>query len=86
MLTTVPGIYRAGRIELSEQPGDIAEESPVLVTFLGAGVVNLESRGISAEQVAELRGRLAAFEEEWNSPEMSAYDDYDAQRRQLESR
>ena len=86
MLTTVAGIYRGGRIELSEQPQAIADESRVLVTFLGDVVVDLESRGISATQAADLRGRLTAFDEEWNSPEMSAYDDYDAQRRQLESR
>jgi hypothetical protein len=85
-LTTIPGIYRGGRIELSEQPQAVADESRVLVTFLSSADVDLKSRGIDADQAAELRGRFAAFEEEWNSPEMSAYDDYDAQRQQLESR
>ena len=33
MLTTVEGIYRAGRIELTETPAGI-EQAPVLVTFL----------------------------------------------------
>jgi len=86
MLTTIAGVYRGGRIELSEQPRDIADESRVLVTFLVPGVVDLAARGIDSAQAAELRGRLAAFEAEWTSPEMSAYDDYDAHRKQLETR
>ncbi len=33
MLTTIEGIYRAGKVELSETPIGI-EQAPVLVTFL----------------------------------------------------
>ena len=33
MLTTVEGVYRAGKIELTETPKGVAE-APVLVTFL----------------------------------------------------
>jgi len=86
MLTTIEGVYRGGRIELSEQPRDIADESRVLVTFLARGVVDLAARGIDSAQAADLRSCLASFETEWTSPEMSAYDDYDANRKQLETR
>ena len=32
------------------------------------------------EEVADLLGKLAAWEEDWNAPGMEAYDDYEAQR------
>jgi hypothetical protein len=81
MLTAIEGIYRNGRVELREQPPNLPEESRVIVTFLGptAGI-DLRVRGIDSDQAAELRGRLAAFTEDWESPEMDAYDDYDAAR------
>ncbi len=78
MLTTVHGIYRNGKIELVEKPTDIPEDAPVIVTFLESKVVDLRQRGIDAEEAAELRGRLATFAEDWDSPEMAIYDDYDA--------
>jgi len=36
MLTAVKGVYRQGRIELSEVPPDV-EDVPVVVTFLDGG-------------------------------------------------
>ena len=33
--------------------------------------------GINEEQAASLRQRLSAFIEDWESPEMAVYDDYD---------
>ncbi len=78
MLTTVEGVYRQGHVELRERPENVPEESRVIVTFLNAGAVDLRSRGIDEEQARELRGRLASFAEDWESPEMDAYDDYDA--------
>lgn len=38
-------------------------------------LVDLVSRGIGAEQAAELRSRLQAIAEDWNHPQMAAYDE-----------
>jgi len=43
-----------------------------------ARVIDLRARGISEDQARELRAQLAAFAEEWDSPEMSVYDNYEA--------
>lgn len=78
MIKRVEGLYRNGKIELIASPGNVPDETPVIVTFLEPGPVDLRTLGIDEEQAAELRARLAAFEEEWDSPEMNIYDDYDA--------
>lgn len=80
MLRTIEGVYRDGRVELSEVPGSVAEDTRVIVTFLESRQVDLRARGIDEEQAARLRTQLKAFAEEWNSPEMTSYDDYDAAR------
>ncbi len=77
MLKTVQGIYRNGRIKLVEKPQHVAEETPVIVTFLESTDIDLEARGIKREQAADLRARLATFAEDWESPEMDIYDNYD---------
>ncbi len=51
---------------------DAAQESPTGV--------------MPAEAAADLRTRLASFAEEWDSPEMSNYDNYDAAKAKLRSR
>ena len=71
---TVEGIYRDGKVELLETPIDI-DEARVIVTFLPEGAVNLSDRGIDEAQAASLRARLRPFAEDWESPEMGAYDD-----------
>jgi len=48
------------------------------VTFLDSGAVDLRKRGIGKAQAKTLRAQLATFTEDWDSPEMSAYDNYDA--------
>jgi hypothetical protein len=78
MLTTLQGVYRDGRIILRSNPADIPDETPVIVTFLGAEGIDLRARGITEEQASELRAQLATFAEEWDSPEMSIYDNYPA--------
>lgn len=78
MLTTLQGVYRKGKIVLNNNPSNIPDETPVIVTFLGGGGIDLRARGISEEQASELRAQLAAFAEEWDSPEMSVYDNYEA--------
>jgi hypothetical protein len=78
MLTSIEGVYRDGHVELAEQPTNVQDETRVIVTFLQRGQVDLRAHGIDAQQAAELRAQLAPFADEWNSPEMDVYDDYDA--------
>lgn len=81
MLNSVEGVYRRGKIELSELPDDVREETRVIVTFVELqGLALLRERGIDDAQAAKLRGSMAAFAEDWESPEMEVYDDYDAAR------
>lgn len=74
MMKSVKGVYRNGRVELTESPPDIGDGN-VIVTFLDSGKVSLAERGIDETQAADLRRRLAAFAEDWDRPEMDAYDD-----------
>lgn len=74
MLTTIPGIYRGGKIVLTSVPDDMLEETPVIVTFLESKAIDLRTRAIDATQAADLRARLATFAEDWESPEMDVYD------------
>ena len=83
MLTTVRGMYRHGKVELSERPERAAEETPVIVTFLPTGAEDLRAHGIDEQRAAELRDRLATFAEDWDSPEMDVYDHYDANKPKL---
>lgn len=83
MLTSVQGIYRHGKIELIEQPGNIRDETRVVVTFLEPAPIDLRERGISEKQAAELRARFETFAEDWDSPEMSIYDNYDVAKAKL---
>jgi DNA-binding GntR family transcriptional regulator len=83
MLTTVEGLYRNGVVELSEIPSRISENTRVIVTFLENGTVDLAASGIDQQQAAELRARLRTFAEDWESEEMSVYDDYDAAKSRL---
>lgn len=82
MLKCVEGVYRNGKIELSERPVDVRDDTRVVVTFLDSSIVDLASRGIDEKAAAELRARLSAFAEEWDSPEMDIYNDYDAAKSQ----
>ena len=83
MLTNVMGTYRGGKIELNEFPVNIPDETQVVVTFLGKSHINLQSRGISQTEAEQLHSKLAMFAEDWDSPEMSIYDDYDAFRAKI---
>lgn len=77
MLTAVQGVFRSGRVELVEAPNNLREDTPVLVTFLEPGVVDLREQGIDETQAADLRARLTTFVEDWSNPEMDVYDNYD---------
>ena len=55
--------------------------------MLGAiGNINLRERGIDEAQAAEMRARLASFAEDWESPEMDIYDNYDEEKAKLQTR
>lgn len=75
MLKSVEGVYRDGRVELLE-PVPEGTTGRVIVTFMASpGVtVELAARAMDREQAADLRSRLAAFAEDWQRPEMDAYD------------
>jgi hypothetical protein len=86
MLKTIEGVFRDGKVELTEVPKDVRDETRVLVTFLEPPVIALQARGIDEGHAAELRARLAPFAEEWESPEMAVYDDYNAAKARLQAR
>ena len=86
MLTTIEGVYRDGQIELAEMPSDVREGTPVIVMFLSSSYIDLQACGIDEAQAADLRSRLATFAEDWESPEMSLYDNYDAVKANLQTR
>ena len=83
MLKSIEGVYRNGKIELVEAPGDVRDETRVIVTFLEPRSIDLRAHDIDETQAAELRARLATFAEDWDSPEMDIYDDYDAAKANL---
>lgn len=83
MLKSIEGVYRNGKIELLEPPGDVRDEMHVIVTFLDHKLIDLRARGIDESHAAELRARLATFAEDWDSPEMDIYNDYDATKANL---
>jgi hypothetical protein len=83
MLTSVEGVYQNGRVELVERPGAILEGARVIVTFIQPGMVDLAEQGIDGVQAEILRSSLGTFVEDWDSPEMSIYDNYDAAKTEL---
>jgi len=75
MVKSVEGICRNGRVELVD-PLPEAEGSRVIVTWSHpAEPVDLRERGIDEPQAADLRRRLGQFAEDWDRPEMAAYDE-----------
>ena len=50
------------------------------------GNIDLRERGINEAQAAEMRARLASFAEDWESPEMDVYDNYDEEKAKLQTR
>jgi hypothetical protein len=80
MIQTVEGVFRNGKVELLEAPENI-HDSRVLVTFLPETIRPAGGPSCSGEEVADLRGKLAAWEEDWNAPGMEEYDAYETRRR-----
>ncbi len=73
MYKTIPGRFKSGVIELAE-PTPNLPEGPVLVTFLESGPASAERPLLTREQAAEFRGKLAAWETDWNAPGLEVYD------------
>jgi hypothetical protein len=74
MFKTIAGTFKSGVVQLGEPvPG--LPESPVLVTFLEPSSSASSAPSLTSEQVTDLRGKLAAWEEDWNDPGMEAYDE-----------
>jgi hypothetical protein len=80
MILSVEGIFRNGKVELLEKPENV-QEARVIVTFLPLAMGPEGGPTFTPEEIAELRGKLAAWEEDWNAPGMEAYDDYETRRR-----
>lgn len=80
MIQSVEGVFRNGQVELLEEPENI-REARVIVTFLPDAIGPAGGPWFTSEEVADLRGKLAAWEEDWNAPGMEAYDDYETRRR-----
>jgi hypothetical protein len=74
MMKSIEGVYRDGKIELLETPPGLTV-ARVIVTFLTGDHMSVLRPAFTPEELAELRGKLAAWEEDWNAPGMEAYDD-----------
>jgi hypothetical protein len=83
MLRSIEGLYRNGQVELSEMPVQISEPTSVIVTFIESNLIDLQTRHIDKSQAADLRARLSTFAEDWEKPEMTIYDNYDANKANL---
>ena len=76
MVRSVEGIYRNGKVELIEPLAE-AEGSRVIVTWVQLSQpVDLRERRIDESQAADLRRRLARFSDDWDQPEVAAYDEW----------
>jgi hypothetical protein len=64
------GIYRDGKVELIEDPGDVRDETRVIITFL----LTEEAQGVETQRWAELG--MDRLEQEWDNPEDAVYDDW----------
>jgi hypothetical protein len=71
---TYRGHIRNGQITLDE-PAVLPEGAEVSIHVVqNNGSVDLAQRQISPQQAENLRARLKSFEEDWQRPEMDAYD------------
>lgn len=70
MLMSVEGTFRNGKVELNETPPELVE-GRVIVTFLSSN--EGKPPEFTQQELAELRGKLASWEEDWSAPGMEAY-------------
>ena len=80
-MLTLDGVYRNGRIELSEEPVGV-EESRVKVTFLSEKGNSVESRRIAGARLLEDMRQGLSFE----SIKFQREDVYNERLKELESR
>lgn len=75
MLKSIEGVYRDGKIELTETPPPDAA-GRVIVTFVSSPVApaDLADCGVTPEQATDLRRRLMTSAENWQRPEIDACD------------
>ena len=85
MSITIEGVYHNGKIELLETPNDVREGTRAVVIFMPPGAIDLREQGIDRAQAANLRARFATFAEDWESPEMSVYDNYGEEKAKLQT-
>jgi hypothetical protein len=80
MLTRIEGIYRNGRIELTQLPANVSEKTRKIVTFVEVKEeeIDLSAYSIDETRAESSRANLATFVDDWNNLEMIIYDDYDA--------
>jgi hypothetical protein len=74
-MLTVEGVYKNGKVELLGDVPALAD-TKVLVTFLNNSDVSLKTLNIDEAEAAELKDRLATFDD-WNDPALDIYNDYD---------
>ena len=60
-------------LKFAESLRDIGRTEDVKISAKPS--IDLADRGINAEQALELRSRLRTIAEDWNLPEMAAYDE-----------
>jgi hypothetical protein len=72
MLKSLEGIYRDGKVELLGKP-PARREARVIVMFLSGPRSQSKPPKLSRKEAAELRARLAAWEQDWNAPGLEAY-------------
>ncbi len=83
MVKSVEGVYRNGKIELSVPVTGVSDETRVIVTFMEPKYVDLLERGINESDASNLRARLTSFAQDWDSPQMDIYDDYEHAKSRL---
>ncbi|MBI3795129.1 MAG: hypothetical protein HY280_10465 [Nitrospinae bacterium] len=74
-MEAIRGHYKDGKIELYDKPR--LKEGEIVVTFLNPevpGKIDLQAKGISKEEAADLKHRLRTFENDWNAEGMDIYD------------
>ncbi len=72
MIQTVEGVFKNGTAQLLEAPVNISE-ARVIVTFLPNSIGPADGASFTPEEVADLRGKLAAWKEDWDAPGMEEY-------------
>jgi hypothetical protein len=86
MLRTIERVYRNGKVELTEVPKDMCDETRILVMFLKPQPIDLRASAIDEAHASEWCARPAMFAANWDSPEMAVCDDYDLTNARLRPR